>query len=99
MATLCEDYHRIDLAWLRRRKLLTPGGSCSITWSRCGRTTGSIGIQVGQHDVRLIYRTRPFGGAWRDVEEVMPVIETATCFGGHRRWFGCPRCAKACRVL
>ena len=67
MTALCEDYHRVDLAWLRRHKLLAPGRSSSIAWSRCGRRTGSIGIEIGQHALRLVYRTRPFGGPWRDV--------------------------------
>jgi hypothetical protein len=28
------------------------------------------------------YRIRSFGGEWRDVEEVVPFIETETPFGG-----------------
>ena len=31
--------------------------------------------------------------------EVVPFVETATCFGGRRRWFECPGCGRPCRVL
>ena len=43
-AERCESYYAIDLAWLRRRKMLQPGRSSSIQWSHCGRPAGSIGI-------------------------------------------------------
>src|SRR5262245_46737166 len=32
----------IDLAWLRRRGMLTPGPVSTLTWSRLGEQTGSI---------------------------------------------------------
>ena len=40
----CEDYLSIDIAWLKRQGSLTPGNSGNITWSRNGKTTGSIGL-------------------------------------------------------
>ena len=49
--------------------------------------------------VRLIYRTRIQGEEWHDMREVVRFRETDTRFGGRRRWFACPRCGKACRVL
>jgi hypothetical protein len=33
------------------------------------------------------------------MHEVVRFRETDTEFGGCRRWFACPRCSRACRVL
>ena len=33
-APTCEGYLNIDLAWLRRCRMLTPGCSSALTWSR-----------------------------------------------------------------
>jgi hypothetical protein len=84
MAERCESYHAIDLARLKRWKLLQPGRSSSIEWSR------------GSH---LIYRHRVVCEPWRQVREVVRFTYTQTCFGGRRRWFACPACGRACRVL
>ena len=67
--------------------------------ARGGRPTGSIRIEAGQHGMRLTYRYRQRNGAWREVQEVVPFVETVTCFGGRRRWFECPGCVRPCRVL
>ena len=99
MADLCEHYNHLDLAWLRRKKLLTPGTSSSVNWTTGGRPSGSIRIEVGTDAVRLIYRTRTPGEDWEDMSEVVRFRETDTRFGGRRRWFACPRCGRACRVL
>ena len=97
MANLCEHYNRLDLSWLRRQKLLTPGTSSSITWTTDGHPAGSIRVEVGMDTLRLIYRTQ--GESWQDTCEVVGFRETDTEFGGCRRWFACPRCERACRVL
>jgi hypothetical protein len=99
MANLCEHYHHLDLSWLRRRKLLTPGTPSSINWTTGGHPSGSIRIEVGMDAVHLIYRTRSRSEDWHDMREVVRFRETGTRFGGRRRWFACPRCGRACRVL
>ena len=93
-AERCESYLAIDLAWLRRRNMLQPGRSSSIQWSR-----GSVGIVAGNDCVHIIYRHRVAGGPWRQAREVVCFTHTQTCFGGRRRWFACPACGRACRVL
>ena len=98
-AERCESYHAIDLAWLRRRKMLQPGRSSSIQWSHCGRPAGSIGIVAKANCVHLVYRHRAWGDQWQDMREIVSFTETRTCFGGRRRWFECPGCGRACRVL
>jgi hypothetical protein len=98
-AGTCEDYHAVDLAWLGRKKMLTPGRSSTIRWSRAGQPTGLIGIVAHPHGVGISYRTRPWAGDWQEVKEFIPFVMTATNFSGRRRWFKCPSCGRACRVL
>ena len=95
----CNEYHAIDLAWLRRKKLLNVGRWSSITWSRAGRETGSIRIECMPEGVRLIYRHRRNGGEWQDVRELVPYVETETAFNGRRQWFQCLNCNQRCRIL
>lgn len=99
MVDKCHEMHSIDLAWLRRKKLFTIGRSSTITWSRAGNPTGSIQVSCERDHVRLIYRHRPQGGEWQDVNERVPLVESATRFGGSRQWFICLSCSKRCRVL
>ena len=96
MPALCEHHHEIDLARLRHLK---PGRSSCINWSRGGRPTGSISIEAGQQCMRLAYRYQQRSGAWQEVQEFVPFVETETSFGGRRRWFECPGCGRPCRVL
>lgn len=93
------EFHSIDLAWLRRQKLLNPGRWSTLTWSRRGEPTGSIRLEVFSCAVRLVYRHRPSGGYWRDVSEWVPLVETETAFGGRRQWFECLSCRSRCRIL
>ena len=93
-AERCESYHAIDLARLKRWKLLQPGRSSSIEWSR-----GSVGIVAGNDRVHLVYRHRVAGEHWQQAREVVRFTYTQTRFGGRRRWFECPGCRRACRVL
>ena len=79
--------------------MLQPCRSSSIQWSSCGRPAGSIGIVAGLPAVDLIYRHRAWGDQWQDTREIVPYTETRTAFGGRRRWFECPGCGRACRVL
>jgi len=99
MAERCESYLAIDLARLRRWKMLQPGRSSSIRWTSAGRSAGSISIVAHANCVHLVYRHRAWGGEWKDMREVVHYTEIRTCFGGRRRWFECPRCRRACRVL
>jgi hypothetical protein len=99
MNDLCEHYNHLDLAWLRRQKLLRPGTSSLINWTTGGQPSGSIRIEVGVDTILLIYRTRSYGEDWQDRRELVRFRETNTKFGGRRRWFACPRCGRVCRVL
>lgn len=95
----CHEMHSIDLAWLRRKKLLRPGCWSTLRWSRGGQETGSIRLSVVHGGVQLSYRQRCRGDEWQDVSEIVPVVETATQFGGCRSWFRCLACHRRCRIL
>jgi hypothetical protein len=51
-------------------------------------------MAAAAHAILLVYRTRDYSEEWQDA-----FTSTDTAFGGRRRWFACPGCAKACRVL
>ena len=95
----CHEYRSIDLGWLRREKLLNVGRWSTLRWSRGGRETGSIRIECHVHGVRLCYRQRRSTEDWEDVNEFVPLVTTATAFGGTRKWFKCLSCGSRCRIL
>lgn len=99
LASTTNDYHSIDLAWLRREKLFEAGRQSTITWSRNGNVTGSVQILVLDGGIRLVYRTRGSRENWKDVDDFVPLVSTATRFGGERKWFQCPTCEKRCRII
>ena len=53
-----DDYHSVDLAWMRRQGCLAHGSSGALTWSRGETATGSIRYRVELDGLRLLYRTR-----------------------------------------
>ena len=84
---------------MKRERMLTPGNSGSIRWSRGGNETASIGYRVELEGLRLNYRTRIAGNDWRNVNELIPFEWTDTNFNGRRQWFVCLKCRGRCRVL
>jgi hypothetical protein len=98
--TTLDDFQSIDLRYLRRQKLLKPGYSGSLRWSRGGQETASIRFIVGFDDITLSYRVRDrASGNWEDILEPVPLLRTAQPLGGERLWFACPRCCRRCAVL
>jgi hypothetical protein len=45
------------------------------------------------------YQTRWRDDEWRDINELIPFFETATNFGGWRRWFNFLTCKLPCLIL
>jgi hypothetical protein len=98
--TTLDDFHAVDIRYLRRHGLLKPGYWGSLRWSRAGRETGSIRFAVCEDTVTLAYRVRDSGtGEWADITEIVRLLRTAQPFGGERSWFACPRCGGRCAVL
>lgn len=83
----------IDFEKIRREK---PHGRARFGTQR---VFSKVGYRIEAGGLRLIYRTRPRGGEWRDVDELIPFTSTATQFGGKRVWFACPSCQKRCRII
>lgn len=94
----CHEYHSIDLAWLRRRKLDQFGQWSTLKWSRGGQETGAIRVQYLESGLRLVYR-HGRDEQWTCVDEVVPFIEMPLDLGGKRVWFNCPSCHRHCRIL
>jgi len=93
--TTTGECHSIDVHYLHREGLLTPGRWFSLRWSRANRETGSIrGVVSGDsrpERITLLYRHRSrANGEWEDVKEHVPLAWTACNFGGERPWFICP---------
>src|SRR5699024_5907916 len=96
----CES---LDVNWMGSEGMLEPGRAGSITWSRGGEETGSIGYYTvppaEMHDdaalpersVVLKYTTTN-NRTGESTEHSYPVeITTTPCnFGGERPWFLCP---------
>ena len=89
------ECHSVDVRYLHREGLLTPGRWFSLRWSRAGRETGFIRAAVIGDEkpkgVILTYRHRSGpSGEWEDVREPVSLDWTACNFGGERPWFICP---------
>ena len=95
----CEGRQSIDLAYLRRRGLLEVGRYTTLTWSRWGEETGSIGLIAQQDGVRLKYRSTDREGVSVHVDELVPFVYTPTMFGGRRQWLRCLNCGRGCRKI
>jgi hypothetical protein len=90
------DFRAIDLA---RNSGLAPGARGRLSWWRGDTEIGSISFAVERSGLRLNYRSRWRSGEWQDINELIPFIETATNFGGWRRWFKCLSCERRCRII
>ncbi len=95
----CEDYLSIDITWMHRRKMLEPGQTGSLRWSRNEQQIAWIRYSVQTDGILLIYKTRSGEGDWRSVRDLIPFTWTNTNFGGRRQWFVCPGCRKPCRLI
>jgi hypothetical protein len=93
--TTTDECQRVDVRYLHREGLLTPGYWFTLRWSQAGRESGSIRCAVLGNEkperAILTYRhgSGP-GGEWEEVREPVPLSWTACNFGGERPWFTCP---------
>src|SRR5262245_57417412 len=67
-----------------------PGYSGHVTWSRNGETVASVSYAIEMSGVRLTYTCQSRGGSPEEIDDLVPVVTTATRFGGRRHWFCCP---------
>ena len=98
-----EDFLAIDIARLRRNGLTSVGSSGDISWARSRSSataaTASVGYVLQDDGLRLHYTHTRRGAAPQRINEVIPIVRTATRFGGQRHWFECPACSRRCRLI
>lgn len=94
-----ESQHGIDIRWLKKHGHLRPGMIGSLSWSRRGEQTGSIGYRMEAEKMILNYRHRPNGGEWEEVKQNIYFDRTPCNYGGYRTWFLCPKCCKRVAIL
>ena len=66
------------------------------------RALSQTGLSGDRPELSFVLRLRPVHGVTscrRCGRWCISYRETRTCFGGRRRWFECPGCGRACRVL
>ena len=94
------EVQRIDLHWLDRQGMLTPGRLSPVVWSSGGQRSGSIHLLACDDCVILHYRVRaPGSSLWQSVKQQVALTSVPTNFGGRRRLFLCPHCGRRCRDL
>jgi hypothetical protein len=71
-----EAYRAIDVRWLKREGMLSPGANRRMTWSRHGAVIASVNVRAEPGRVFLTYRHRSGGGEW--IDESYPVRLTTT---------------------
>ena len=89
-----DSYRSIDVRWLKREGMLSPGASRRITWSRHGEIVASINVRAELDRVILNYRHRSGGDEWKDESYPIRLTTTPCHMGGERHWFLCP--ARGC---
>ena len=94
--TEADSLKQVSIRFLKKHGYLNTGWrSGTITWSRFGETTGSIGveshIEESQQYIKFNYnQTDSYSGEKRDFNYEIPLTKTDCNFGGKRYWFICP---------
>ena len=95
------DYRSLDVRYLKRHNLLTPGCTSTLRWSRNGVDNGSIKFTAEVDRIILDYRHCRNNDNW--VSENYPIkLSWSDCnVGGKRPWFLCPArgCGKRVAIL
>ena len=96
-----DDYRALDIRYLNRNGLLTPGYKFNLEWSREGNIVATIGVRTESGRVVVTYRQRRKGKDWK--EESYPIrLDWTRCnYGSERPWFLCPMkgCGKRVAIL
>lgn len=96
-AARSDQFHKLDLAEFRR-EWFQSYRSGTLTWSRGGHKTGSIGYRLFP-DRMVLHYSAPMNGERQDIGETFLMRPTEQPFGGHRWWIECKGCGRRCRVL
>ncbi len=80
----------LDVRYLQRAGLMTPGRGISLNWSRNREQVASIQARPGEDRVTLSYRYKTGGADWQAMDYPVWLEWTACTLGGRRAWFRCP---------
>jgi hypothetical protein len=86
---IVEGTRAIDVMALERCGYLSGPRLGSLQWASRDGSTASVLVAGGRDAVRLDYRVRLLGDAWRPVCQRIPIRWTPCHFGGQRPWFVC----------
>lgn len=94
-----EYLQRVDVREWARRGYLAGAGWFSWSWHRGSEPAGSIGVWVDSaHTLTLRYGFTEHGEK-RSVAQSVNLTHTPCPYGGTRRWFACPCCARRVALL
>lgn len=94
-----EQTRRIDIRYMKKRGLLRPGISGTLSWNRGGEPTGEINFTANDGSLELRYRVQEHGGDWESISQSIQLALTPCHYGGHRKWLVCPNCTRRVAVL
>ena len=97
--TKVEHVNKIDISYLKRTGRLEPGVSGLLSWTNGRELCGSIKFSTQQDKIILSYRARTNGMDWQEISETVYFDISECHFGGYRKWFSCPSCAKRVGIL
>jgi hypothetical protein len=89
-----DEMHAIDVRFLARRRLLDAGRHSTLSWSRGGHRTGSIGVR--SDGMRVHFDSSVKGTA---MSQAVDLTWTSCHFGGRRPWFRCSGCQRRVAIL
>ncbi len=96
--TTTEEIKRIDIRYLKKHGLLSPGRR-SLSWSSGGKPSGYIQYTMRSDCMMLDFKFRRNGGEWEPVKQTINFDETNCNYGNTRKWFLCPHCNKRVAIL
>lgn len=96
-----DDYCKLDIRYLRRKGLLTPGLGYSIQWKRNDVTIGDIKLKINQDNLNLDYWQKTRNNEWINKCHTVNLVWTPCTYGGSRAWFLCPivNCRRRVAIL
>lgn len=95
----CEHMLKFDIRRLRRKARLSAGQSYSWHWWRDDEHIASVNVRTFPGELLMSYTRTPYGEDPIPISCHVRLTHTPCNYGGHRAWFLCPDCGRACAVL
>lgn len=85
-----DDYHAVDVRWLKRKGLLQPGAPYLLSMMSRGGVVGVIEVQPELGRLHVAHRYC-HGDDLMEPRRYVINLQTSPChLGGNRHWFTCP---------